>query len=125
MNVSTDCVLVNEMLQDERDEFYERLVLLRKRTGMSVREFAEFAGIPENTYRTYEAKNPRYRNHLKSYVIDLLEYKLTMEGKLPGTNGNNVIDWMERIYNMLAVSYEFRPVRKVSFIDGRTQEKES
>ena len=111
MNVSTDCVLVNEMLQDERDELYERLVLLRKRTGMSVREFAEFAGIPEN------------RNHLKSYVIDLLEYKLTMEGKLPGTNGNNVIDWMERIYNMLAVSYEFRPVRKVSFIDGRTQEK--
>ena len=98
MNVSTDCVLVNEMLQDERDELYERLVLLRKRTGMSVREFAEFAGIPENTYRTYEAKNPRYRNHLKSYVIDLLEYKLTMEGKLPGTNGNNVIDWMERIY---------------------------
>ena len=83
MNVSTDCVLVNEMLQDERDELYERLVLLRKRTGMSVREFAEFAGIPENTYRTYEAKNPRYRNHLKSYVIDLLEYKLTMEGKLP------------------------------------------
>lgn len=82
MNVSTDCVLVNEMLQDERDELYERLVLLRKRTGMSVREFAEFAGIPENTYRTYEAKNPRYRNHLKSYVIDLLEYKLTMEGKL-------------------------------------------
>lgn len=37
MNVSTDCVLVNEMLQDERDELYERLVLLRKRTGMSVR----------------------------------------------------------------------------------------
>ena len=43
MNVSTDCVLVNEMLQDERDELYERLVLLRKRTGMSVRVFAEFA----------------------------------------------------------------------------------
>ena len=66
MNVSTDCVLVNEMLQDERDELYKRLVLLRKRTGMSVREFAEFAGIPENTYRTYEAKNPRYRNHRES-----------------------------------------------------------
>lgn len=111
--------------ETEHDELYERLTQLRRKTGMSVKEFADFIGIPENTYKAYEAGNPKYRTHMRGYVINLLEYKLTMEGKLPGANGNNVIDWLERIYNMLAVSYEFRPVRKVSFIDGRTQEKEN
>lgn len=112
MDSSTEHISVAGMAQDEP---YERIVRLRKRTGMTVREFAEFIGMPENTYKAYESENPKYRTHMRGYVIDLLEYKLTMEGKLPGDRGNNVIDWLERIYNMLAASYEFKPMRNVSF----------
>lgn len=108
----------------EQDELYERLVKLREMTGMSCKEFAEFIGIPENTYRQYEAGNPKYRSHMKKYVIDLLEYKLTMEGKIPGPNGNNVLDWLTRIYEMLRDSYEYRPARTISFLGQDQAEAE-
>ncbi len=111
-NVTENIMIIN----DKHDKPYERLVAIRKKTGMSKKEFADYIGIPESTYRTYEAVNPKYRTHMKEYVIDLLEYKLTMEGALPGRNGNNVLDWMERIYNMLKESYEYRPVRRISFL---------
>lgn len=113
MKGSTDQILV---INDKHDESYERLTALRAKTGMSVKEFADYIGMPESTYKAYEAANPKYRAHLKEYVIDLLEYKLTMEGLIPGSNGNNVTDWLERIYNMLRESYEYSPIRSVSFL---------
>ncbi len=110
---STEQILV---INDKQDELYERLLSLRKRTGMSIKEFAAYIGIPESTYKSYEAVNVKHRAHMKEYVIDLIEYKLTMEGLLPGSNGNNVTDWLERIYNMLRESYEYSPIRSVSFL---------
>ena len=108
MKESTDQILV---INDKHDESYERLTALRAKTGMNVKEFADYIGMPESTYKACEAANPKYRAHMKGYVIDLLEYKLTMEGLVPGSNGNNVTDWL-----MLRDSYEYSPIRSLSFL---------
>ena len=49
---------------------------IRKKTGMSQREFAEWLGIPIRTLENWESGN----RAAPSYVIELIRYKVETEG---------------------------------------------
>lgn len=53
---------------------------LRNKTGMSRREFADYFGIPYRTVQDWELGN----RHMPDYLLQLIEYKLTMEKMMTG-----------------------------------------
>ena len=52
---------------------------LRKRAGMTQKAFAEYFGIPHRTVQNWEGG----QNQCPHYLLDLIEYKLKKENKLP------------------------------------------
>ncbi len=61
-------------------ELKDKLIEMRKRTGMNRREFAEYFGIPYRTVQDWELGN----RQMPEYLFRLMEYKIRIE-KL--TNG--------------------------------------
>lgn len=53
----------------------EKLVRLRKSTGMNRREFTEYFGIPYRTMQDWELGN----REMPEYLLRLMEYKVEME----------------------------------------------
>ena len=53
----------------------EKLVELRKQTGMNRREFAEYFGIPYRTVQDWELGN----RQMPDYLLRLMAYKIKME----------------------------------------------
>ncbi len=54
----------------------EKLISLRKETGMNRREFAEYFGIPYRTIQDWELGN----RQMPEYLLRLMMYKVKMEG---------------------------------------------
>ena len=54
----------------------EKLIELRKQTGMNRREFAEYFGIPYRTVQDWELGN----RQMPDYLLRLMVYKVKMEG---------------------------------------------
>ena len=57
-------------------DFRDRIIALRKSTGMTRKEFCEYFKIPYRTMTEWERDN----RHAPDYVIRLLEYYIRMEG---------------------------------------------
>ena len=57
-------------------DFKDRIVELRKSTGMTRKEFCEYFHIPSRTVTEWERDN----RHAPEYVLRLLEYYIRMEG---------------------------------------------
>lgn len=53
----------------------DRLIEMRKRTGMNRREFAEYFGIPYRTVQDWELGN----RQMPEYLFRLMEYKIRIE----------------------------------------------
>ncbi len=53
----------------------DRLKAMRKESGMTQKEFAEYFGIPVRTLQDWE----RGVRHMPNYLLRLLVYKLEME----------------------------------------------
>lgn len=53
----------------------ERLIELRKSTGMNRREFSEYFGIPYRTVQDWELGN----RQMPEYLLRLMVYKIKME----------------------------------------------
>ena len=51
---------------------------LREGSGMNMKRFAEYFGIPYRTVQNWEAEV----NKCPEYLLDLMEYKLTNEGMI-------------------------------------------
>ena len=58
----------------------ERLIEIRKRTGMNRREFAEYFNIPYRTVQDWELGN----RQMPEYLFRLMEYKIRMEKLMKG-----------------------------------------
>ena len=58
----------------------ERLIEIRKRTGMNRREFAEYFNIPYRTVQDWELGN----RQMPEYLFCLMEYKIRMEKLMKG-----------------------------------------
>lgn len=56
-------------------ELKEKLMEMRKRTGMNRREFAEYFGIPYRTVQDWELGN----RQMPEYLFRLMEYKIRVE----------------------------------------------
>ena len=56
-------------------ELNEKLMEMRKRTGMNRREFAEYFGIPYRTVQDWELGN----RQMPEYLFRLMEYKIRVE----------------------------------------------
>ena len=54
----------------------DKLISLRKKTGMNRREFAEYFGIPYRTMQDWELGN----RQMPEYLLRLMMYKVKMEG---------------------------------------------
>ncbi len=52
---------------------------LRKKAKMTQKAFAEYFGIPHRTVQNWEGG----QNQCPQYLLDLIEYKLKKEDKLP------------------------------------------
>ena len=52
---------------------------LRKKAGMTQKAFAEYFKIPHRTIQNWEGG----QNQCPEYLLDLIEYKLKKENKLP------------------------------------------
>lgn len=61
---------------DRREEFREKMIALRKSTGMNRKEFCEYFGIPYDTEICWE----NGRRTAPDYFLRLLEYYIRMEG---------------------------------------------
>ena len=59
-------------------ELKERLIEMRKRTGMNRREFAEYFEIPYRTVQDWELGN----RQMPEYLFRLMEYKIRIEKQL-------------------------------------------
>ena len=62
-------------------ELAEKLVELRKSTGMNRRQFSDYFGIPYRTVQDWELGN----RHMPDYLFRLMVYRIEMEksqGKL-------------------------------------------
>lgn len=60
----------------------EKLIALRKQTGMNRKEFAEYFGIPYRTVQDWELGNrqmPEYLLRLMAYKIGIEDVKKKME----------------------------------------------
>lgn len=53
----------------------DRLIEIRKETGMNRREFAEYFGIPYRTMQDWELGN----RQMPEYLLRLIAYKVRME----------------------------------------------
>ncbi len=53
----------------------DRLIEIRKETGMNRREFAEYFGIPYRTVQDWELGN----RQMPEYLLRLIAYKVRME----------------------------------------------
>ena len=58
----------------------EKLVEIRKRTGMNRRQFAEYFNIPYRTVQDWELGN----RQMPDYLFRLMEYKIRMEKLVKG-----------------------------------------
>lgn len=58
----------------------EKLIELRKQTGMNRREFAEYFGIPYRTMQDWELGN----RQMPDYLLRLMMYKVKMENLQKG-----------------------------------------
>lgn len=56
-------------------ENWEKLVEIRKSTGMNRREFADFFGIPYRTVQDWELGN----RNMPEYLLRLIAYKVQTE----------------------------------------------
>lgn len=56
-------------------ELKERLIEMRKRTGMNRKEFAEYFEIPYRTVQDWELGN----RQMPEYLFRLMEYKMRIE----------------------------------------------
>lgn len=56
-------------------ELKERLIEMRKRTGMNRREFADYFEIPYRTVQDWELGN----RQMPEYLFRLMEYKIQIE----------------------------------------------
>ena len=56
-------------------ELKEKLMEMRKRTGMNRREFAEYFGIPYRTVQDWELGN----RQMPEYLFRLMDYKIRVE----------------------------------------------
>ena len=75
----------------------EKLIELRKQTGMNRREFAEYFGIPYRTVQDWELGN----RQMPDYLLRLMAYKVMMENlrkREPGQEHKQVLSVIER-YN--------------------------
>jgi len=75
----------------------EKLIELRKQTGMNRREFAEYFGIPYRTVQDWELGN----RQMPDYLLRLMAYKVMMENlrkRKPGQEHKQVLSVIER-YN--------------------------
>lgn len=59
-------------------ELAEKLIELRKSTGMNRRQFADYFGIPYRTVQDWELAN----RHMPEYLFRLMVYRVEMERKL-------------------------------------------
>lgn len=66
------------------DDVRDKLIELRKRTGMNRREFAEYFGIPYRTMQDWELGN----RQMPDYLLRLMMFKVKME-KLGKGESNN------------------------------------
>ena len=64
----------------EENEKKERLKMLRERSGMSQRQFADYFEIPIDTLRNWE----QGRRQCPEYLLNLIQYKLTKEKLIKG-----------------------------------------
>lgn len=53
----------------------QKLIEIRKKTGMNRREFAEYFGIPYRTMQDWELGN----RQMPEYLLRLMAYKVKME----------------------------------------------
>jgi len=58
----------------------EKLIEIRKRTGMNRRQFAEYFNIPYRTVQDWELGN----RQMPDYLFRLMEYKIRMEKLMKG-----------------------------------------
>ena len=56
-------------------ELKEKLIELRKSTGMNRKQFSEYFGIPYRTFQDWELGNRR----IPEYLLRLIAYKVEME----------------------------------------------
>lgn len=54
----------------------EELIKLRKSTGMSMKQFAMYFGIPYRTYQDWEYGN----RNMADYLLRLMYYRIRTEG---------------------------------------------
>lgn len=66
------------------DDVRDKLIELRKQTGMNRREFAEYFGIPYRTMQDWELGN----RQMPDYLLRLMMFKVKME-KLGKGESNN------------------------------------
>lgn len=60
----------------------EKIKLLRVQTNMSMKEFAEYFGIPYRTVQNWESNT----RSCPEYLAQLMEYKLIKEGLIEAKN---------------------------------------
>ncbi len=63
----------------------DRLIEIRKETGMNRREFAEYFGIPYRTIQDWELGN----RQMPEYLLRLIAYKVRMEKLQKNEEKNN------------------------------------
>ena len=64
----------------------EKLIALRKQTGMNRREFAAYFGIPYRTMQDWELGN----RQMPEYLLCLMVYKVGMENLRKGEQKNEL-----------------------------------
>jgi len=62
----------------------DKLVALRKETGLNRKEFAEYFGIPYRTIQDWELGN----RQMPEYLLRLMVYKVEMENLRSGGQNN-------------------------------------
>ena len=65
---------------EKRCGMRDKLIIIRKRTGMNRREFAEYFNIPYRTVQDWELGN----RQMPDYLFRLMEYKIRMEKLMKG-----------------------------------------
>ncbi len=66
-------------------ELKDKLIELRKSTGMNRTEFAQYFEIPYRTMQDWELGN----RQMPEYLLRLMAYKVRMEKLQGGQNGGN------------------------------------
>ena len=88
-------------------ELAEKLVELRKSTGMNRRQFSDYFGIPYRTVQDWELGN----RHMPDYLFRLMVYRVEMEksqGKQASVGGKRPFD-----PNIIMIKTQKTPQRQV------------